>query len=219
MPQNPSPPRKDAAPSGNALRMRALNANAAMAASRAVRPSSHRRFRSSTVAALRRERQTVNTEEVQAPEPTPGPRPKRQRRALDVLVVEDESIIAKDLELIVSDLGHRVVGPARTHEEALSLALKARPAVVVADVKLADGSSGIMAVDEMLKSIDAAVIFVTAVPQWLQTGELEPVLVIPKPYSSEEVKAAVARATSKRAQSMETILATKDAVSRLTRKQ
>jgi DNA-binding LytR/AlgR family response regulator len=159
------------------------------------------------------------TEEVQAPEPTPGPRPKRQRRALDVLVIEDESIIAKDIELIVSDLGHRVVGPARTHEEALALALKARPAVIVADVKLADGSSGIMAVDEMLKSIDAAVIFVTAVPQWLQTGELEPVLVIPKPYASEDVKAAVAKATSKRSQSMETIIATKDAVSRLTRKQ
>jgi DNA-binding LytR/AlgR family response regulator len=160
----------------------------------------------------------VITEETQTPEPTPGPRPKRQRRALDVLVIEDESIIAKDIELIVSDLGHRVVGPARTHEEALSLALKARPAVVVADVKLADGSSGIM-VDEMLKSIDAAVIFVTAVPQWLQTGELEPILVIPKPYSTEEVKAAVARATSKRAQSMETFIATKNAVSRLTRKQ
>lgn len=159
------------------------------------------------------------TEEAQTPEPAPGPRPKRQRRALDVLVVEDESIIAKDIELIVSDLGHRVVGPARTHEEALSLALKARPAVVVADVKLADGSSGIMAVDEMLKSIDAAVIFVTAVPQWLQTGELEPILVIPKPYSTQEVKAAVARATSKRAQSMETFIATKNAVSRLTRKQ
>jgi DNA-binding LytR/AlgR family response regulator len=161
----------------------------------------------------------VITEAAQTPEPAPGPRPKRQRRALDVLVIEDESIIARDIELIVRDLGHRVVGPASTHEEALSLALKARPAVVVADVKLADGSSGIMAVDEMLKSIDAAVIFVTAVPQWLQTGELEPVLVIPKPYSTEEVKAAVARATSKRAQSMETFLATKNAVGRLTRKQ
>ena len=87
----------------------------------------------------------------------------------------------------------------------------------MADVKLADGSSGILAVNEMLKNIDAAVIFVTAVPQWLQTGELEPVLVIPKPYSVEEIKAAVAKATSKRSpQSLETIMATKDAVSRLT---
>lgn len=158
-------------------------------------------------------------DDVQAPESAPRPRTKRRQRALDVLVIEDESIIAKDIELIVSDLGHRVIGPARTHEEALSLALKARPAVVVADVKLADGSSGIVAVDEMLRKIDAAVIFVTAVPQWLQTGELEPVLVIPKPYSVEEVKAAVTQATSRRAQSLETIMATKSAVSRLTRKQ
>lgn len=157
--------------------------------------------------------------ETQTPESTPNPRMKRRRRALDVLVIEDESIIAKDIELIVSDLGHRVIGPARTHEEALSLALKARPAVVVADVKLADGSSGIVAVDEMLKTIDAAVIFVTAVPQWLQTGDLEPVLVIPKPYSVDEMKAAVVQATSQRAQSMETIQATKSAVGQLTRKQ
>jgi len=158
-------------------------------------------------------------DDVQAPESAPHPRPKRERRALDVLVVEDEAIIAKDIEFIVGDLGHRVVGPARTHEEALSLALKARPAVIVADVKLADGSSGIVAVDEMLKSIDATVIFVTAAPQWLQTGELEPILVIPKPYSTGDVKAAIARATTRRAQSMEKIMATKSAVSRLTRKQ
>ncbi|WP_457798032.1 response regulator [Methylocystis sp. S23] len=158
-------------------------------------------------------------EDAQAPDTTPRPRPKRQQRALDILVVEDESIIAKDIELIVNDLGHRVIGPARTHEEALSLALKARPAVIVADVKLADGSSGIVAVDEMLKSIDASVIFVTAVPQWLQTGELEPVLVIPKPYSVGDVKAAIAQATTRRSQSMEIIMATKSAVSRLTRKQ
>jgi DNA-binding LytR/AlgR family response regulator len=144
---------------------------------------------------------------------------KRQPRVLDVLVIEDEAIIAKDIELIVSDLGHRVIGPARTQKEAVALALKARPSVVVADVKLADGSSGILAVNEMLKSIDAAVIFVTAVPQWLQTGELEPVLVIPKPYSVEEIKSAVSKATSRRAQSLETIMATKDAVSRLTRTQ
>lgn len=159
------------------------------------------------------------SEDVQSPETANSPRMKRQSRALDVLVIEDEAIIAKDIELIVSDLGHRVIGPARTQEEAVSLALKARPAVVVADVKLADGSSGILAVNEMLKNIDAAVIFVTAVPQWLQTGELEPVLVIPKPYSVEEIKSAVAKATSKRSQSLETIMATKDAVSRLTRTQ
>ena len=170
---------------------------------------------------LRSERQAVNltSDDLQAPETSARPHPKRQRRALDVLVIEDEAVIARDIELIVSDLGHRVVGLARTHEEAVALALKTRPAVIVADVRLADGSSGIVAVDEMLQSVDAAVIFVTAVPQWLQTGDLEPVLVIPKPYRVEEIKAAVAKATSRQAQSLETILATKSAVSRLTRKQ
>jgi DNA-binding LytR/AlgR family response regulator len=162
---------------------------------------------------------TLPQDEPTSPESATNPRARRRRRALDVLVIEDETIIARDIEFIVGDLGHRVIGPARTQEEALSLAARARPSVIVADVKLADGSSGIVAVDEMLKTVDAAVVFVTAMPQWLQTGELEPVLVIPKPYTPAQVKAAVARAASRRSQSLETIMATKSAVARLTRKQ
>ena len=161
----------------------------------------------------------VPQDEAQAPEIAPRGRLKAEEHVLDVLVIEDEAIIAKDIELIIGDLGHRVVGPARTHDEAVSLALKTRPAVVVADVKLADGSSGIMAVDEMLKSIDAAVIFVTAVPEWLQTGDAEPYFVVPKPYTVDAIREAVAQATARRGQSLEKIVATKSAVSRLTRKQ
>jgi DNA-binding NarL/FixJ family response regulator len=161
----------------------------------------------------------IPLDEAQSPESAPRGRVKRQARALDVLLIEDESIIAKDIELIVCDLGHRVVGTARTQHEAVALALKARPAVIIADVKLADGSSGVIAVDEILKSVDAAVIFVTAVPQWLMTQETEPFFVIPKPYSVESIKAAVNQATSRQAQALETIQATKSAVSRLTRKQ
>lgn len=158
-------------------------------------------------------------ESLQPPEAAPRSRTKRQQRLLEVLIIEDESIIARDIDLIVRDLGHRVAGPARTHEEAVRLALVARPAVVIADVRLADGSSGIVAVDEILRSVDAAVIFITAVPEWLGAGKADPFFVIPKPYRVEAVKAAVARATSREAQSMEMIQATKSAVSRLTRKQ
>lgn len=159
-------------------------------------------------------------EDVQTPpEIAARGRPRRQPRALDILLVEDESAIAKDIEYIVRDMGHRVIGPARTQEEAVSLAAKARPAVVIADVKLADGSSGVVAVDEMLKSIDAAVIFVTAVPEWLRTGEVEPFFVIPKPYATEAVKSAIAQASSTRAQEMQAILDTKSAVGRLMRRQ
>ncbi len=161
----------------------------------------------------------IPLDEAQSPESAPRGRMKLEARALDVLLIEDESIIAKDIELIVCDLGHRVVGPARTHREAVSLAVKARPAVIIADVKLADGSSGVIAVDEILKSVDAAVIFVTAVPQWLITQETEPFFVIPKPYSVESIKAAVIQATSREAQGLDMIQATKSAVSRLTRKQ
>ncbi len=158
-------------------------------------------------------------EDAQAAEIVSRARPRRQPRVLDVLLIEDESAIARDIEYIVRDMGHRVVGPARTQEEAVSLGTKARPAVIIADVKLADGSSGVVAVDEILKTIDASVIFVTAVPEWLRTGEVEPFFVIPKPYATEAVKAAIAQATSRRAQAMQAILETKSAVSRLMRKQ
>jgi DNA-binding LytR/AlgR family response regulator len=158
-------------------------------------------------------------EEAQDPDAAPQSGMKRQWAALDVLIVEDESVVARDIAAIVDALGHRVIGPARTHNEAIGLALRSRPSIIIADVKLADGSSGVAAVDEMLHSVDAAVIFVTGAPEWLATGESEPFWVISKPYSIDAVRNAVMCAARREGQALETIFATRDAVGRLTRKQ
>ena len=72
--------------------------------------------------------------------------------ATDVLIIEDETFIALDLEGLVESLGHRVTGIARTHKEAVALAQKQRPGIILADIQLADGSSGLDAVNEMLRS-------------------------------------------------------------------
>lgn len=118
-----------------------------------------------------------------------------ERVATDVLIIEDEALIAQDIEFIVRDLGHRVIGVARTHKEAVALAGEKRPGLILADIQLADGSSGLNAVNEMLEGFDAPVIFITAFPERLLTGERpEPAFLISKPYKEEIVKATISQA-------------------------
>ena len=115
--------------------------------------------------------------------------------ATDVLIIEDEPLIAMDIEEMVQSLGHRVVGTARTHSEAMALFNKARPKMVLADIQLADGSSGIDAVNEILSSTPVPVIFITAFPERLLTGERpEPAFLVTKPFNPEMVKALISQA-------------------------
>jgi DNA-directed RNA polymerase specialized sigma24 family protein/CheY-like chemotaxis protein len=115
--------------------------------------------------------------------------------ATDVLIIEDEPMIAMDLAGIVEGLGHRVTAVARTHREAVKATTKQTPGLVLADIQLADGSSGLDAVNEMLGSFEVPVIFVTAYPDRLLTGERpEPAFLITKPYQPDTVKAIVSQA-------------------------
>ncbi|MBK5197282.1 MAG: response regulator, partial [Methyloceanibacter sp.] len=82
--------------------------------------------------------------------------------ATDVLIIEDEPMIAMDLESIVEGLGHRVTAVARTHAEAVKAVNKEKPGLVLADIQLADGSSGLDAVNEILATFAVPVIFITA---------------------------------------------------------
>jgi DNA-directed RNA polymerase specialized sigma24 family protein/CheY-like chemotaxis protein len=115
--------------------------------------------------------------------------------ATDVLIIEDEPMIAMDLESIVQGLGHRVTSVARTHSEAVKSVNQHKPGLVLADIQLADGSSGLDAVNEMLGSLAVPVIFITAYPDRLLTGERpEPAFLITKPYQPDTVKAIVSQA-------------------------
>jgi CheY-like chemotaxis protein len=119
---------------------------------------------------------------------------ERQTRA-DVLIIEDEPIIAMDIETIVRDLGHSVTGVAVTRDEAVSQARARRPGLVLADIQLADDSSGIDAVKDILSEFNVPVIFITAFPERLLTGERpEPTFLITKPFQRSTVKAAIAQA-------------------------
>ncbi len=114
--------------------------------------------------------------------------------ATDVLIIEDEPLIAMQLEDLVTDLGHTVVGTAATRAQAEKLFAERRPSLVLADIQLADGSSGIDAVDQMLKLADVPVIFITAYPEKLLTGDRpEPTYLITKPFQEATVRAAISQ--------------------------
>lgn len=112
-----------------------------------------------------------------------------------VLIIEDEPIIAMHLEQLVEDMGHEVVGTAMTREEAVREEARARPDLILADIQLADGSSGIDAVNDILARSDVPVVFITAYPERLLTGERhEPTYLVTKPFQPETVLATIGQA-------------------------
>ncbi|MCB1338210.1 MAG: response regulator [Maritimibacter sp.] len=113
-----------------------------------------------------------------------------------VMVIEDEAIIAMDIASIVEDVGHAVTGIARSRAEAVKLAASDRPDLILADIQLADNSSGIDAVNDILAQFDnIPVIFITAFPERLLTGTRpEPAFLITKPFSEDQVRSAVSQA-------------------------
>ncbi len=111
------------------------------------------------------------------------------------MIIEDEPIIAMDIEGIITDLGHEICGIAETRDEAVEMAMAAKPGLILADIQLADDSSGVDAVREILAHFSVPVIFITAFPERLLTGERpEPTFLITKPFQRSTVKAAVAQA-------------------------
>jgi DNA-directed RNA polymerase specialized sigma24 family protein/CheY-like chemotaxis protein len=115
--------------------------------------------------------------------------------ATDVLIIEDETFIAMDLESLVKNLGHNVIGVARTHTDAIALAKTKRPGLILADIQLADGSSGLDAVNELLKTFEVPVVFITAYPERFLTGERpEPAFLISKPFQPAMVSAVASQA-------------------------
>ncbi len=118
-----------------------------------------------------------------------------QLPAASILIIEDEPMTAANLQMLVESLGHRVTGIARTHRAALDLVKQEQPELILSDVQLEDGSSGVEAVNEILGSLDLPVIFITGHPELLLTGERpEPAFLIQKPFDPKTVKAIISQA-------------------------
>lgn len=112
-----------------------------------------------------------------------------------VLIIEDEVIIAMHLQTLVEELGHTVIGIASTHAEAVGLVARDLPDLILADIRLADGSSGIDAVREIQEAHTVPVVFITAFPERLLSGERsEPTYLITKPFLPETVTGTISQA-------------------------
>ncbi len=103
--------------------------------------------------------------------------------ATDILVIEDEPIIALDVKRLVEACGHRVVGLAASEADAVRMAADKKPGLILADINLGRGGDGSTAVAQIQRAMSVPVIFVTAYPERLLTAEgLEPAFVISKPF-------------------------------------
>ena len=107
----------------------------------------------------------------------------RATAATDILVIEDEPIIALDLRRLVETCGHRVVGIAASEAAAVRIATEKRPGLILADINLGRGGDGSHAVARIQQTMTVPVIFVTAYPERLLTAEgVEPAFIISKPF-------------------------------------
>lgn len=122
----------------------------------------------------------------------------RANSSARVLIIEDEPIIAMDLQQLVEGCGHTVVGVAATEDEAVAIADAERPGLVLADINLGVGGDGTSAVARIMKRHTAPVIFVTAYPERLLTGEaVEPAFVITKPFEPMTLAIATYQAVTR----------------------
>ncbi len=118
-----------------------------------------------------------------------------REQATRVLIIEDEPLISMQLEDVVQGLGHEVCGTAATRTQAVESVEQTRPGLVLADIQLADGSSGLDAVDDILAIETVPVIFITAYPERLLTGDRpEPTYLVTKPFQEQTVRAAISQA-------------------------
>lgn len=112
-----------------------------------------------------------------------------------VLIIEDEALIALHLENIVRELGHEVAGKASSQAEAVMLAQAEQPGLILADINLGTGGSGLDAVVEILQTFSVPVIFVTAYPECLLTGDRpEPAYLVTKPFLPVTLQATIGQA-------------------------
>ncbi|MGY6708924.1 MAG: response regulator [Rhizobiaceae bacterium] len=108
-----------------------------------------------------------------------------------VLIIEDEALIAMELEGLVEDAGHEVAGWASTFEEAKALIEEKKPDLAFVDLQLADGKTGMDVARFVRDNHQSVVVFMTANPRWLPDDLMGAVGVMAKPYTMSGVLGAL----------------------------
>ena len=114
--------------------------------------------------------------------------------ASGILIVEDERIVAKDIQQMVSGLGYPVVGIAASGEDAVQKANMLRPALILMDIWLPGAIDGIRAADEIRQMLDVPIIYLTALSDTetvRRAASTQPFGYIPKPVKEIELRCAI----------------------------
>lgn len=115
-----------------------------------------------------------------------------QGRPLEVLIVEDEALLAHELGFLVREAGLSDVGHAMTSDEARRLARSLRPHLALVDVHLQDGPTGVDVVRDIAGHSGGVALFMTANLRRLPDDFAGACGVIAKPYSEQGIKTALA---------------------------
>lgn len=119
-----------------------------------------------------------------------------------LLIVEDEYLVAFDLGQQLEQMGYEIVGHAVTEREAMSLCRSELPDLVLMDINLGSGGSGVEAARQILEELEIPVVYVTAYSSdelIERCGTTAPYGYVVKPYNIQELKAAIETALSRKA--------------------
>lgn len=108
-----------------------------------------------------------------------------------ILIVEDEQIIAADLEIKLTRMGYQVVGSAVSGQEAIGLAERHRPDVILMDIQLEGRMNGMEAAETIRAGTRIPIIFITAFAGMLPRARQDQALsenTLSKPFSTTELK-------------------------------
>lgn len=118
-----------------------------------------------------------------------------------ILIVDDEAIVSAHLDEVLSGMGYDVVGRASSGESAIEMARKLRPDLIVMDIVMPGAIDGISAAAEIRKSLDSAVVFLTAYADERfirRAADADPYAYLIKPFREQELRACLEVALNKR---------------------
>lgn len=110
---------------------------------------------------------------------------------LRILVVEDEALIALELQCLLEDLGHVIAGVAASSAEAIELGRATSPDIALVDIHLIDGPTGIEVARILSLDPHISVVFMTANDKRIPADFAGALGVIAKPYSERAVASAL----------------------------
>ena len=111
---------------------------------------------------------------------------------LRVMIVEDQALLAMELEMVLAESGCDVVGSAMDTAGALAIAEGRRPDLALIDINLLDGMTGPGIARRLVSEFGCAVVFLTANPEQIPDGFAGALGAVSKPFDEATIRDVVA---------------------------